>query len=256
MFLPRTAELNRSDLADAYDWPADRWVRACMVVTGDGSFVGPDGLSGSISSATDREVFNACRAMADVYLVGAQTVLAERYRPAKADPRWRDTRLSRGQSAAPRMAIVSRRCDLNWRDPSFTGSDEPPLVITSERSDPALRDQAKAAGCEVAIAGAEWLEPADILMSLAVRGLTRITCEGGPMLLRELVRADLIDELDLTLSPTLTSAPAPERTGAAVLRRMALAQLIEDAGFLFARYLRQTPGSAVALDRAAPGATG
>lgn len=256
MLLPRSAELTRSELADAYGWPTDRWIRACMVVTGDGSFVGPDGLSGSISSATDREVFNACRALADVYLVGAQTVLAEKYRPAKSDPRWRDKRLSGGQSAAPRMAIVSRRCDLNWRDPSFRGSDEPPLVITSARSDPALRDQATAAGCEVAIAGTEWLEPADILTTLAERRLTRITCEGGPMLLRELIRADLIDELDLTLSPALSAAPAPERTGVAVLHRMQLAQLIEDAGFLFTRYLRQDPGSAGALDRALAGATG
>ena len=49
------------DISDAYDWPADRWVRACMVMGLDGSIAGPDGLSGSISSPTDRGVLAAIR---------------------------------------------------------------------------------------------------------------------------------------------------------------------------------------------------
>jgi riboflavin biosynthesis pyrimidine reductase len=55
-----------------------------------------------------------------------------------------------------------------------------------------------------------------------------------------LAAADLIDELNLTVSPVLTGGDGPRLTvGApAINHRMQLAHVLEDDGFLFTRYLR------------------
>ncbi len=65
-----------------------------------------------------------------------------------------------------------------------------------------------------------------------------MTCEGGDSLLTEMVRADVLDEVDLTLAPVVAASARPARPGPAVLTGMRLHQLLEDDGFLFARYVR------------------
>jgi riboflavin biosynthesis pyrimidine reductase len=226
------------DLADAYDWPEARWVRACMVMGLDGSIAGPDGLSGSISSPTDRAVLAAIRRFADAYLVGAGTVRAERYSAVRTQPEVIERRLAAGQATAPTLAIVSATCRFDWEDMAFTASDNRPVVLTVQGSDPADR-AAAARWCEVVVVGEERVEPGAALAALADRGLTRVTCEGGDSLLAEMVRAGALDEVDLTLAPVVAASARPARQGPAVLSGMRLHQLLEDDGFLFARYFRE-----------------
>jgi riboflavin biosynthesis pyrimidine reductase len=64
-----------------YAWPDGPWLRVNMVATVDGAAQGPDGLTGSINNAVDHTVFDLIRAGADVVVVGAGTVRAERYGP-------------------------------------------------------------------------------------------------------------------------------------------------------------------------------
>src|SRR5690349_3010763 len=114
-------ELTEDDVVAAYPWPEGRrWVRAMMVTTLDGAAVGPDGLSGSIPGEADRLVFDAVRREADVVLIGAGTMRAERYGPFRN---------------RARLAIVSRSLDLPWDEKVFTASRERPLVLTSAGSD-------------------------------------------------------------------------------------------------------------------------
>jgi riboflavin biosynthesis pyrimidine reductase len=227
-------------LSDAYDWPEERWVRACMVMGLDGSIAGPDGLSGSISSLTDRSVLAAIRQFADAYLVGAQTVRAERYSAVRADPQVTERRAARGQAPAPTLAIVSASCRFDWSAAAFTASDIRPIVLTVERSDPGARAEA-ARWCDVEVVGEERVTPREALAVLAARGLSRVTCEGGDSLLTDMVRSDVLDEVDLTLAPRVIAAARPSRPGPAVMTGMRLHQLLEEEGFLFARYLRGDP---------------
>jgi riboflavin biosynthesis pyrimidine reductase len=226
------------DLSDAYGWPSSRWVRACMVMGLDGSIAGPDGLSGSISSPTDRVVLASIRRFADAYLVGAGTVRAERYSAVRAQPEAIERREEAGQAAAPTLAVVSATCRFDWEDVSFTASDNRPVILTVEGSDPADR-AAAARWCDVVVVGEERVEPTAALEALAARGLTRVTCEGGDALLAGMVRAGALDEVDLTLAPVVAASARPARPGPAVLTGMRLHQLAEEDGFLFARYLRR-----------------
>jgi riboflavin biosynthesis pyrimidine reductase len=206
-----------------------------MVMAADGSHTGPDGLSGSISSATDRVVMKQIRRFADAYLVGGGTVRAEGYGPVRADPDAADRRATRGQAPAPTLAIVSGSCRFDWNQATFQDSDNRPIILTTAASDP--EDRAAAARwCEVVVVGQDRVEPADALAALADRGLTSVTCEGGDALLSDVIRAGALDELDVTIAPFLTSAPRPARSGPAVLEGLTLAHLMADDGYLFARY--------------------
>jgi hypothetical protein len=81
-------EWSLDELADAYAYPAAEaphgaWLRANMVSSLDGA-AQHDGRSEPISSAADMRIFGTLRALADVVVVGAETVRLEGYRPARA----------------------------------------------------------------------------------------------------------------------------------------------------------------------------
>ena len=238
MLLPEHRDVQPGELVDLYDWPRDRWVRACLVQTLDGAFAGPDGLSGSISSPTDRAVLAAVRARADAYLVGAGTLRSEGYGPVRARPDLAERRLAVGQSAAPTLVAVSARCRFDWSSTRFTASDNRPIVLTTESAADSDVAAAQAAGCEVVTLGLERVDLVAALAELTARGLTRITLEGGPSILRQAAGAGLLDEVDLTISPVLVGGGPGAGDPAVTVMGLGLQHVLEQDGFLFTRYVR------------------
>jgi riboflavin biosynthesis pyrimidine reductase len=106
--------MDSAGLALAYAYPtlpAERaWVRANFISTLDGAAAGDDGLSGSINTGADRDVFALLRALSDVIVVGAGTARAEGYR--RATVRAPLLGLREGRPAHPTMAVVSRSGDV------------------------------------------------------------------------------------------------------------------------------------------------
>jgi riboflavin biosynthesis pyrimidine reductase len=236
--IPAVADLAADDLLEAYPWPDGPWTRACMVMSLDGGIAGPDGVSGSLSSATDRAVLAATRALADAYLVGARTVRAEGYRRVRARPELGPRRAAAGQAPAPVLAVVSGGCRFDWGSADIQHSDRPPIILTAHRSAERDRELARRADCEVVVLPGDRVAPADALAVLHERGLVRVTVEGGPDLLAQVVGAGLLDEVDLTVAPTLVGTSGRSPGGEPVLLGMRLAQLLEEDGFLFGRYVR------------------
>lgn len=237
MLGPVRGSIEVGDLPQLYPWPDRPWLRVCLVSSLDGAVNGPDGLSGSISSPVDRAVLAAIRTNADAYLVGAGTVRAEGYRAVTARPEAREDRQRRGQRPSATLVVVSASCRFDWSATDFQRSDQSPLVLTTTRSTPADRAAAHEAGCEVIVAGSTRVDLPSALVSLRSRGLRWINAEGGPGLVAELVGLDLVDEVDLTVSPTLTGATRPGG-GAPGLQRLRLEHVVEDDGYLFTRYVR------------------
>jgi riboflavin-specific deaminase-like protein len=235
--LPLAGALGEADVAAAYDWPRPAWLRACMVMGLDGAIAGPDGRSRSISSPADRAVLAATRARADAVLVGAGTVRAEDYAAMRARPELATAREQAGQRLAPVLAVVSGSARFDWSTARFTASDERVLLLTTQAADTADRQAAAAAGCEVLVVGGDVVDPVRAVAALHDRALTRITCEGGPGLLRQVLAAGLVDELDLTLAPTVGGS-GPAVPGLDALSPMRLAHVLEEDGWLFTRYLR------------------
>jgi riboflavin biosynthesis pyrimidine reductase len=218
--------------------PGRPWLRANMVTSLDGASR-LDGLSDGLSSEGDKRIFGVLRALADVVLAGAQTVRAEGYRPAKARAEFAQARAARGQQPAAAIAVVTRSLDLDLDLPLFTEPLVPTLVITcADAPADALRATRKVA--DVVIAGEEQVDLAAAVAALAERGWTRLLTEGGPRLLGQLAADGLLDELCLTLAPLVASGDAPRITNgpAGLTQRMDLVSLLEEKGFLFARYAR------------------
>ena len=98
------------------------WVLANMVSSVDGAAT-LTGRSGGLSSPADRDLFHRLRGVADVIFVGASTVRAEGYGPARGDD-------------PPPIAVVSGSLALDWGSRFFTEAKARPLVVTSAGADP------------------------------------------------------------------------------------------------------------------------
>lgn len=232
-------EWTLDELADAYAYPGGGrpWLRANMVSTLDGA-AQHDGRSQGISCPADMRIFGTLRGLADVVVVGAETVRREGYRPARA----REVFAARaaGQGPAPALAVVSASLDLDFSLPLFVSPLVPTFVLTGAAAPPDRVREAREAGAEVLFAGdGAAVDPARAVGELAARGLTRLLTEGGPRLLGQFVAGGVLDELCLTLSPLLTAGDAQRIAGGpavAVPERFSLVSLLEEAGFLFTRY--------------------
>lgn len=233
------------DLADAYAYPEPRedrpWLRANMVSTLDGA-AHHDGRSQAISSDADMRIFGTLRALADVVLVGAETVRLEGYRPARAREAFAERRAAVGQAPAPVIAVVSASLNLDFSLPLFVSPLVQTLVLTGAAASPDRIRAAEKAGAKVLVTGdGPGVEPPRAVAALAEMGLRRQLTEGGPRLLGQFVAAGVLDELCLTVSPLLTVGSARRITGGPDLadpERFALAAVLEEAGFLFTRYRR------------------
>ncbi len=200
------AELDDDALARYYAWPQQPWVRANMVTSLDGA-VSLDGRSGPLSFAADRRVFHLLRAQCDALLVGAGTTRVEGYGPVVVSAQHRHRRPSDAAAPDPVLCVVSASLDLDPASRMFTEAPQRPVVLAPERA-PADRRAALSEVAEVLTVGEDRVDVAAAVTALHRRGLARILCEGGPTLLGELVAADLLDDLCLTVSPTMAGAGA------------------------------------------------
>ncbi|MFC9278978.1 pyrimidine reductase family protein [Streptomyces collinus] len=238
-----------AELADAYAYPEPGsaaggprpWLRANMVSTLDGA-AQHEGRSQPISHAADMRIFGTLRALADVIVVGAETVRQEGYRPARARAEFAAARTAAGQGPAPAIAIVTAGLELDFSLPLFTSPLVPTLLLTGAAAAPDRVAAAEKAGARVVVAGEGMgVDPARAVRALAELGHTRLLTEGGPRLLGQLVAAEVLDELCLTVAPMLTAGDAQRIAGGpsvAVPRRFELVSLLEEDGFLFSRYRR------------------
>ena len=204
-------------LRECYDVPraphAHRpWLMLCMVSGLDGS-TSIGSTSRGLSNPADQELLLMLRTLADVVLVGANTARREGYGPPR--------------SPHQRVAVVSRSGLFDFDTPLWT-SGQGLLILPHDAPEvpvPSLR------------AG---VGSPDLAAALPMLDATVIQAEGGPTMNGMLADADLVDELNLTISPQFTGGDGPRlTTGAAELgRRMDLAHILEDDGFLFTRWVR------------------
>lgn len=197
--LPTSAPVSLEDPYEGLALPGTGWTVVGMVESVDGG-TAVDGRSGGLGGAGDLAAFRALRSLADVVLVGAGTVRAEDYGPPVA--RAVAGRRARGQTDAPRLAVVTGTADLDPQARLFADPDRRPLVLTTRGADPARRTALEAVA-EVLVLGDERVSPAAAVQALHERGLHRIVCEGGPRLNADLLDAEVVDELFLTIAPTL-----------------------------------------------------
>jgi riboflavin-specific deaminase-like protein len=225
--------------------PAGRpWVMLNMISTADGGAADPAGRSGGLGGPADKEVFVAIRSVADVIVAGAATVASEDYGPARLSPALRAARRSRGQAEVPRLAVItaSLRIEPDRRLFREASPDTRPLVLTTAAAN---RDRRRAleAVADVIDVGDERVDWHQALAALHSRAGARVVlCEGGPRTNAQLVADDLVDELCLTLAPSLVGGAASRIVNGPAGGRLvplALERALTADGYLFLRYVRR-----------------
>jgi 5-amino-6-(5-phosphoribosylamino)uracil reductase len=225
-----------ASLAEAYRSPGGPFLRVNFIASLDGATT-VAGRSRGLQMPGDLRVFRMLRALPDVVLVGAGTATAEKYGPISDDSGVGRIRLELGRPPTAPIAVVSRRASLSPQGPLATAQSRT-IVITCEAADPARRAALTDAGFDVWVCGDDDVDLTTAVRQLADRGLPHITCEGGPTLLRSLLAEQLVDELDLSISPALVGGEV-RLVGDQPLHAFVpldLVQVLEEDGMLFTRY--------------------
>ncbi|UXA18046.1 pyrimidine reductase family protein [Mycobacterium sp. SMC-4] len=230
MSVPRLGSVaDLTELIGFYSTPPSG-VRANMIFSADGAAAFA-GRAGPLSDPLDQSLLRALRGFADVILVGAGTARAERYGPV---------RLHAVAGPVPPLAVVSRTGELP--ESMFADPTQRHILVTTERS-AQEHNLAPDDRRDVLIAGTDTVDVTSLITQFGQRGLNRILCEGGPTLLDVLTGADLVDELCVTVSPTLAGVQ-DVGTGSAALqapRTMALDHVLTHADYLYLKYSRRSP---------------
>lgn len=246
---------SRDEIARRYSYPPPTSgrpavLRSNMLMTLDGSAVGPDGGSRIISGPPDRELLSVLRALADAVIVGAGTLRDEGYAPMRTRPELAELRREFASGSHPVPVIVTRSARLDPDMRFFAEAPVRPVVVTAAApEDPALAERAEIV---VAPDDSGGVDLSAMVAALAARGLTRLLTEGGPSLLNAALQADVIDDFCLTLAPRLVGGSVVSDTGepavptrplaggplAVAPLTMELAHTATAQGFLFLRYRR------------------
>ncbi|MBF4462484.1 MULTISPECIES: pyrimidine reductase family protein [unclassified Rathayibacter] len=220
------------------DGLGERWLRVNFVSSVDGAIV-RDGVSGSLGGPADLRVFELLRRLCDVVLVAAGTIRAEGYGPMVLGEEASEARVAAGLAPHPVLAVVSNSLDLDPRAELFTRAPVRPIVVTTATS-PERRRAELATVADVLLCGEEALDVPLLLDRLAERGLARVHCEGGPGLVGALLAADAVDELCLTVSPSLEAGTSGRlaRSDSPHTRDVRLAHVLAAEDTLLLRYVR------------------
>jgi riboflavin biosynthesis pyrimidine reductase len=212
------SEIDDETLRRLYAAPAESWLRANMIATLDGSASGPDGRSGTINNDPDHAVFSALRSLADAVVVGAGTARAEGYSPVERP-----------------IVLVSRSGDV---PPRLRDAEPGRVLLATTATSTGLPEARRLLGDEhVLVVGDDAVDLPELRRALAERGHHQLLSEGGPSLLADLLAAGSLDELCLTVVPTLLGGDHPRiLRGPEVGARLVPTLLLEHEGTVLGRW--------------------
>ncbi len=210
-----------SALADLYALPPHPRgsIRINMIASLNGSAVGGDGTSETLSNRMDRAILKVIRSLADVVVVGAGTVRKEGYLAPKDST----------------LAVVTASGDLTGH--RLHQASRPPVILRPESA--AARVEEQLAGIDhrpITLRSSD-LDAHEIVRALRQADLPNMVCEGGPTLAAAFLAAGVVDELCLTTAPQLHAPGTPllprlDRTVETDLRQL----LVDGSGMLYARW--------------------
>jgi len=217
------------DLVDAFEQTSRSQVRLGMVMSVDGSVTDEDGWTSKLGGPADRRMLRALRATAGVILVGAGSVRTGRYPPHRPTAELRERRRRAGLGEVAPLVVVTGSGDLDRSLPVFTEASTPTLVLTCSTS-PA------AASADALVHGHDRVDLRPALADLRDR-FGGVLCEGGPGLAGALFDDGLVDEVVLSVAPSLLPGDNGRLVKDLTTRReLTLREVYEEGGEVFLRY--------------------
>lgn len=174
------------------------YVMLNMVESIDGA-TAVDGSATPLNDRDDRELFLALRAVADYVMNGAETVRAENLGPPRMSEEMLTRRLDAGFTAThPTMVVLTRSLDLDPGHRIFSDPERRPIVICGTDVE---QGRLSSIGEVADVIQIDPLDGLGIVTALGNSGV--ILCEGGPTINSLLIEDDVVDEVNLTISPLL-----------------------------------------------------
>jgi riboflavin biosynthesis pyrimidine reductase len=157
------------------------------------------GNTRALGTAADLQMLLALRTVADAVLIGPGTVRVEGYGRLLGKEERRALRAENGLTPDPPAVVISRSFDVPWDAGLFAAPDQPVIVYT------AVDGVAPDVAAPVEVVRLDDYSSAAALADLRRRGVRALLSEGGPTLFRGLLGDGLVDELFLTVTPTVTA---------------------------------------------------
>lgn len=170
-------------------------MRLVLAVSLDGRLAPAEGGAAQLGGAGDRRVLEMALCQADAVLLGAETLRLHGTSCLIHHPDLLGERHSRGLPPQPPVVVWSRSGRFSPRLPFFQQPFERWLLLSSTTS-----PGAAAPGFDRVVPFVDW--PAT-LSCFASHGFGSLVVLGGAQLAAALVAARVLDELQLTLCPTL-----------------------------------------------------
>ena len=175
-----------------------------MAMTADGKIATANRRVSSFGSRRDHEHLLQLRATADAVMAGARTVDLNPVNLGPGPAKYRRLRLRRGLAEFNLRVIISRCGTVNPNAEVFRHRFSPIIILTTGRAPAGRLKKLRALGAEVRVCGAREINFPCALRWLRQKwGIKRLFCEGGGELNDALFRADLVNELHLTVCPKI-----------------------------------------------------
>ena len=175
-----------------------------MAMTADGKIATANRAVASFGSARDLAHLYELRATADAVICGARTVEASGTTLGTGGEKFRRQRIKLGLAENNLRVIVSGSGSLDINAAIFKMSGAPIIVLTSRRASLKRLAQLRTLADEVKICGTNEVNlPAAARWLRQKWGVKRLLCEGGAELNDAMFRADLVNEINLTICPKI-----------------------------------------------------
>lgn len=232
-------DVGHDSLAETYAFPDGPWLRMNFISSLDGAAT-RDGLSGGLGDDADHRVFDLLRRPADAVLVAAGTVRNEGYEAMRLEEDSVAWRTQHGMAPHPAFALITRSLDLDPASPVFADAPVRPIIYTTG-SAPTDRRAALDQVADVVSAGDDAVDLAFVIADLSGRGIRHVHAEGGPSLFGASLEQGIVDELCLTLAPTLEGGTARRIAASATASPtpMRLVSVLRSGEELLLRYHRE-----------------
>ena len=199
--------------ARGHSYAGRPFVSATFAMTVDGKITTRTFAPVDFTSREDKQHLFRQRALADAVLLGHTTLERDNVRLGVSED-LRQQRIKRGQTAAPLRVIVSNEGRINAELKIFRWELSPIVIFSTKRMPREVR-RALTGKATLHLTSQRDVDLAEMLQTLRREyKVRRVACEGGPTLFRSMLEHGLIDELSLTVAPSLFGgADAPTLTG-------------------------------------------
>jgi riboflavin-specific deaminase-like protein len=189
-------------------------IHAHFAITADGKISTKNLTPSQFTSPADKARLGEIRAQHDAILVGRGTVSTDTMSMRITNEKLREARTARGLSPEPLRVVISNAGKINPSWKIFEQPGPPVVILSTTRLPQKLRTKL-APLCDLHLFESPSV-PLNAAFSMlrSEYGVKSLVCEGGGVLLGTLAAAGFLDEIHLTVAPTLFGgAGAPTLTG-------------------------------------------